>query len=412
VALSFDDEDIRMYTNGKRVYSLSNRKFVRGRVLRVFLGGTDDDRNAVYLSRVHVADAATTVAASQSGSTGTSLTNTLNGATLSTVGGGAVPVSTSAPTTTSVATPTNPGVTAGPLPAGTVALTPAQTSATQPATLSSPTNPLTAIIPSAPTTQQQNSALGQTSGATTTVTAPIAGTAGPVSTITGPVASTSKLSGPAEMYLADAATNYGAGGWGVMMAWSPVAGVTSYRISRTETGSGVAGAAVPVIHLSNLLGPPHLYAIDTKVMPYTDYTYWVEGVMVSGVLTNPSPIATIRTVGEPRIANLRAKVSGTTQVVVPGGIGAAAPVSGSNVTWTWDALELGFEYEISYEIVGQPSFFRKTLTTTAALPPVVAPITYGVPQGASVKFCVSAWGAPDPRKMLPSSATCLTTQVP
>ena len=64
VALSFDDETIRMYTNGTRVYSLTSRKFVRGRVLRVFLGGTDDDRHAVYLSRVRVADASTTVAAS------------------------------------------------------------------------------------------------------------------------------------------------------------------------------------------------------------------------------------------------------------------------------------------------------------------------------------------------------------
>jgi hypothetical protein len=63
VALSFDDETIRMYTNGKRVYSLSDRKFVRGRVLRVFLGGTDDDRQAVYLARMRVADAATTIAA-------------------------------------------------------------------------------------------------------------------------------------------------------------------------------------------------------------------------------------------------------------------------------------------------------------------------------------------------------------
>ena len=57
VALSFEDETIRMYTNGQRVYTLSGRKFVRGRVLRVFLGGTDDDQYAVYLARVRVADA-------------------------------------------------------------------------------------------------------------------------------------------------------------------------------------------------------------------------------------------------------------------------------------------------------------------------------------------------------------------
>src|SRR5687767_12895451 len=139
VAISFEDETIKMYTNGRRLYTLSERKFVRGRVLRISLGGTDDDRYAVYLASVRIADAATTIASSQSASSGSGVGGLLNpGATLSTSGGGTVPVSTRAPM---VAAPSSPGITAGPLPAGTVAPTPAQTAATQPPALSSPTNP-------------------------------------------------------------------------------------------------------------------------------------------------------------------------------------------------------------------------------------------------------------------------------
>jgi hypothetical protein len=60
VAVSFDNETVTMYTNGKRLYTLADRKFVRGTVMRVSLGGQDDDKYAVYLSRLRIADAAAT----------------------------------------------------------------------------------------------------------------------------------------------------------------------------------------------------------------------------------------------------------------------------------------------------------------------------------------------------------------
>ena len=54
VAASFDGMTFKLYTNGKELFTL-NRKFPRGRVLRLFLGGHDDDKYAVYLTRVRVA---------------------------------------------------------------------------------------------------------------------------------------------------------------------------------------------------------------------------------------------------------------------------------------------------------------------------------------------------------------------
>jgi hypothetical protein len=156
----------------------------------------------------------------------------------------------------------------------------------------------------------------------------------------------------------------------------------------------------------------NIYALDPTVEPFTDYTYWVEGVLVSGVLTNPSPVSSIHTATAPLVANLRATVGGTTQVVLPGSFGAGGPVPGSNVTWAWDALPLAYVYQISYAVIGKAGLERKTLPTSVTLPPRIAPITFGVPQGSSVEFCVSVWGSTDPRKSLPSSATCLTTQVP
>ena len=76
VALSFDDETVKMYTNGQRVYTLSGRKFVRGRVLRISLGGTDADQYAVYLARVRIADATTVVTAAPTAPLASTATNT------------------------------------------------------------------------------------------------------------------------------------------------------------------------------------------------------------------------------------------------------------------------------------------------------------------------------------------------
>ncbi len=61
IMASFEGGTLKLYTNGERLYTLSERRFARGRVLRVFLGGQDDDKQAVYLARLRVAAGAASV---------------------------------------------------------------------------------------------------------------------------------------------------------------------------------------------------------------------------------------------------------------------------------------------------------------------------------------------------------------
>jgi hypothetical protein len=45
---------IQLYTNGRRLFTLTDRRFVRSRSLRVHLGGQDDETQAVFLARMRV----------------------------------------------------------------------------------------------------------------------------------------------------------------------------------------------------------------------------------------------------------------------------------------------------------------------------------------------------------------------
>jgi hypothetical protein len=56
VVVAMKGETLKLYTNGRLMYTQSNRKFVRSRVLRVFLGGRDDGPNAVHLASFRVVD--------------------------------------------------------------------------------------------------------------------------------------------------------------------------------------------------------------------------------------------------------------------------------------------------------------------------------------------------------------------
>ena len=55
IRVSVVGNTLKLYTNGREVLNLSDRKFARTRVLRVFLGGQDDKEQAVYLARLRVA---------------------------------------------------------------------------------------------------------------------------------------------------------------------------------------------------------------------------------------------------------------------------------------------------------------------------------------------------------------------
>jgi hypothetical protein len=65
IIASFSGTTLKLYTNGVRLYTLTDRLFVRGTVLRVVLGGQDEE-HAVYLARLRVAAGAGSLAAATS----------------------------------------------------------------------------------------------------------------------------------------------------------------------------------------------------------------------------------------------------------------------------------------------------------------------------------------------------------
>ncbi|HEY9383069.1 MAG TPA: hypothetical protein VIP80_06105 [Gemmatimonadales bacterium] len=55
VTASFEGNTVKLYTNGRRLYTLTDRRFARGRTLRLSLGGQDDADQAVYLAKLRIA---------------------------------------------------------------------------------------------------------------------------------------------------------------------------------------------------------------------------------------------------------------------------------------------------------------------------------------------------------------------
>jgi len=56
VVMKVEGPTIKVYTNGRLLSTMPNRMFVRSRVLRVLLGGQDDNRQAVYLAQLRIVD--------------------------------------------------------------------------------------------------------------------------------------------------------------------------------------------------------------------------------------------------------------------------------------------------------------------------------------------------------------------
>ena len=56
IMVTFEGGLLKLYTNGERIYTVSDRRFARGNVLMVFLNGDDEDKGAVYLRRLRVAE--------------------------------------------------------------------------------------------------------------------------------------------------------------------------------------------------------------------------------------------------------------------------------------------------------------------------------------------------------------------
>ena len=55
VTMSFEGNTIKLYTNGRRLYTLTDRKFARGRTLRVALGAQDNADQAIHLAKLRIA---------------------------------------------------------------------------------------------------------------------------------------------------------------------------------------------------------------------------------------------------------------------------------------------------------------------------------------------------------------------
>jgi hypothetical protein len=184
VRVSVTGSTIKLYTNGRRLYTL-DRQFARGRVLRVFLGGVDD-LNAVYLAGLRIATGAPLVSTggggAGAGSTGA------GGAGSSGAGGGA--------------TGSGTGAGAGGTGAGGTG---------------------------AGTTGAGGAAGGGAAGGTGGSTAP------PTHTGRGtgvPPAPTGPGTGPAPSHLV--ATGSPSASW---LFWDAVAGATIYRVDRAVAGS-------------------------------------------------------------------------------------------------------------------------------------------------------------------------------
>jgi len=55
VTASFEGTTVKLYTNGRRLFTLTDRKFARGKTLRLSLGGQDDADHAVFLAKLRIA---------------------------------------------------------------------------------------------------------------------------------------------------------------------------------------------------------------------------------------------------------------------------------------------------------------------------------------------------------------------
>jgi hypothetical protein len=156
VRVSVSGTNFKLWTNGRLLYDLPNLPFVRGRVIRVFLGGTDVSDRTVSLARVRVAansvaaGAASTTSSASAATVGSGVTTT--GTPLSAVTGtGRIGTVGSLPSTATVQTPTATApVLATSSPATPVAQTIAPTTASTTPTL------LDAAGPTATTTPTTN----------------------------------------------------------------------------------------------------------------------------------------------------------------------------------------------------------------------------------------------------------------
>jgi hypothetical protein len=387
VEASFEGTAFKLFTNGRKILDLPNKRFARGRVLRVFLGGQDGDRHAVYLSKLRIAATSGAVASTKSADLQSTV---VSGGTLTEAGTGTIPT-VAGPATTSVNVPKSVGVTAGPAPTG-VLVSPTATVATQPATATSqgamtiqPASPIQTIAtPSAPAPSDK--------------------------TVSGSTAPT--IAGPASLTIKGV---WEAGyGWGVQLKWPAISGVTTYWVSRKGTDSSDPARYVEVLFAPSPEGPSTITAIDPYLELNAKYTYWVVGYTRDSGETKPSPLANIQVVINGPAAPGLLKVENVTapqMLTMPGPLAAVSPMLGSAVRFVWGQQREIYLYQISYEIVGGFPGVGPVLVRATAPSQGAAGTTFNVPQGKTVKLCVHAY-ASDKAAPLPTGASCVNATAP
>jgi hypothetical protein len=390
IAVSLAGQTLRMFTNDLPVYSLE-RVFKRGRVLRVFLGGQNEQQHGrdepVYLARMRVAvGAPLTVATNQSALSGTDLTSSINNSTPQEVGTTQRSPGTVAGTTTSTVTsPAAPGNTTGTVRTSS-STSPALTAATPP--LTSPQNPL----PNVNDKPLAESSTSDAAGNVPTAPANFKGTA-------------------LDLHL--------------MLQWAPVTGAASYRVSRKEAGSPAAGELLPYrVDFPN--GVPGattgLTIVDPHLVPNVDMTYVVEAVFANGTSSPPSATLTLRTPAFLATGSTRARVLKDV-VGNPGRLTELRNAMGSTVTWTWDAVSSHFGYGIAIDVVPNVGLGATERVRTFLLTPPISDQMVGVsqslttwsraiPANSTVYFCLSRWRLDHPatdvsdlRQLFPSGST-------
>ena len=361
VVLAMQGETMKLYTNGRLMFTQSNRKFARTRVLRIFLGGQDDGPNAVHLASVRVV--------ASTGPVGP------------VVAGGPPP---------------------GPNPTGATAGTP----------------PLSSLPPSA-------NPMPNVGGVSSPGTAAQPPASSPPILPVGQPGTTGGTSGnSANPPSAPANVVASPSGHGLALSWDEVPGATSYRVSRKETGTQQAGAVAPyLVELPPNATSARRSAIDPHVMPGVEMTYWVEAVAADGRTSAPSPVASATPTWFPASlpgpANLRVTVPGTQNLTQLNG----AP--GSLVTWTWDPSPSQYGYGVGLDLVRTnqvPQGIRDYVFTPPVsatnLSPRPATYTRAISQGVTALFCVFFWRTDDGR-MIPAELappkpglSCISAQVP
>jgi hypothetical protein len=195
-----------------------------------------------------------------------------------------------------------------------------------------------------------------------------------------------------------------------MVAWSPVANATAYRIYRgTETEQGVLRAIVSKADASRF-STEYLSALD----PDPGARYWVEAVLADGSISKPGLITDLRISAMglagpvlPPVPNLTVTMGGTTTVNTLEG-----QVRGNTLTWRWDQLNAPVPESFFYfatiqtaaatngpiNSLGVPLTFRsETLKTGRQAPYAIMlqasaagpPFSISFPSGTMVKFCIS-----------------------